>query len=62
MKELALASGSMINQKYQMVLPAILLIKYILKYNIRLLKKKEKEISKNNTFSIKKKKKSKFLD
>ena len=59
MKELALASGSMINQKYQMVLPAILLIKYILKYNIRLLKKKEKEISKNNTFSIKKKKKIK---
>lgn len=53
MKELALASGGMINQKYQRVLPTRLLIKYILNYNIRFLKK-EKEISKDNTFSIKK--------
>lgn len=41
MKELALASGGMINQKYQRVLPTRLLIKYILKYNIRFLKKKK---------------------
>ena len=53
MKELALASGGMINQKYQRVLPTRLLIKYILKYNIRFLKKK-REKKKDNTFSIKK--------
>lgn len=54
MKELALASGGMINQKYQRVLPTRLLIKYILKYNIRFLKKKKREKKKDNTFSIKK--------
>lgn len=54
MKELALASGGMINQKYQRVLPTRLLIKYILKYNIRFLKKKKGKKKRITHFQLKK--------